>query len=670
MTNAKSKISKNKVQFLIRETQSKIFLTTENTDDGNNGTTPELISQTRDPKKLSMRTMITPAKFKNFSRLLLAGLALFSLAGTASASSWWKSEWTTRKKITLDTASLTEAPGPVPVLVRLFDGNFQFAGAQPDGSDLRFMAADDKTPLAFHIEKFDSMLNEAFVWVNVPDLKPGAPTTIWMYYGNATGKAAKAEDAKGTYDENTALVYHFSEHSQPAYDFSMNGNNAQNPGLPADGAMIGTGLHIDGKTTVTIPASPTLFWTEGAAMTWSAWMKFGPPQPQAVFFSRRNGNRYFLIGADNGAPFVEVTYQGAVVRSPAGAAVAPNAWTHLAVVANGEKITIFLDGEVYATLSAPLPALDGPIVLGGDGSRGTAGTGGIFTGELDEMQISKIARSAGVLKLAALAQGKDSAAKFITLGEDEHETSWLSALKTGYIGVIVSSLSVDGWVVIGILSVMFIISATVMIRKATYLNSIGKGNVRFLNEWSHVASDLSALENTGDNDAKDMGGRLNQAEHRSMTNTPLYRIYHIGIEETQQRLTAGNEKVLSARSMQAIRASLDGGLVRETQRLNAQMVLLTIAISGGPFLGLLGTVVGVMITFASVAQAGEVNVNAIAPGIAAALLATVAGLGVAIPSLFGYNYLLTRIKVVTSDMHVFIDEFVTKLAEFYSEPGE
>ena len=129
-------------------------------------------------------------------------------------------------------------------------------------------------------------------------------------------------------------------------------------------------------------------------------------------------------------------------------------------------------------------------------------------------------------------------------------------------------------------------------------------------------------------------------------------------------------KALSARSMQAIRASLDGGLVRETQRLNSAMVLLTIAISGGPFLGLLGTVVGVMITFAAVASAGEVNVNAIAPGIAAALLATVAGLGVAIPALFGYNYLLTRIKVVTSDMHVFIDEFVTKLAEFYSEPGE
>jgi biopolymer transport protein ExbB len=95
------------------------------------------------------------------------------------------------------------------------------------------------------------------------------------------------------------------------------------------------------------------------------------------------------------------------------------------------------------------------------------------------------------------------------------------------------------------------------------------------------------------------------------------------------------------------------------------MVMLTIAISGGPFLGLLGTVVGVMITFAAIAAAGDVNINAIAPGISAALLATVAGLFVAIPALFGYNYLLTRNKAVTANMQVFVDEFVTRLAELH-----
>ena len=54
---------------------------------------------------------------------------------------------------------------------------------------------------------------------------------------------------------------------------------------------------------------------------------------------------------------------------------------------------------------------------------------------------------------------------------------------------------------------------------------------------------------------------------------------------------------------------LDGALVKETQKLNNLMVLLTIAISGGPFLGLLGTVIGVMITFAAIARTGAKAAN-------------------------------------------------------------
>ena len=118
---------------------------------------------------------------------------------------------------------------------------------------------------------------------------------------------------------------------------------------------------------------------------------------------------------------------------------------------------------------------------------------------------------------------------------------------------------------------------------------------------------------------------------------------------------------LSGRSMEAIKATLDGGLVREVQRLNSQLVFLTIGIAGGPYLGLLGTVIGVMITFAVIAKSGAVEVNSIAPGIAGALLATVAGLAVAIPCLFAYSYISTRIKDAVSDMQVFIDEFVAIL---------
>jgi biopolymer transport protein ExbB len=112
---------------------------------------------------------------------------------------------------------------------------------------------------------------------------------------------------------------------------------------------------------------------------------------------------------------------------------------------------------------------------------------------------------------------------------------------------------------------------------------------------------------------------------------------------------------------------VDAASVRETQKLNSQMVLLTLAIAGGPFMGLLGTGVGVMITFAAIAAAGDVNVHAIAPGIAAALVATVAGLAVAIPALFGYNWLLSRVKNVSATLQVFVDELVTKVAEAYAD---
>ncbi len=600
-----------------------------------------------------------------FPRLLAT--VLLALVCASPVRAWWNPEWTLRKKITMDpTAAGAAIAGPIgatPVLLRLHDGNFSFAGAKEDGGDLRFVAEDDKTPLAYHIEKYDPVLNEAFIWVRIPDLKPGEKTSLWLYYGNAAAKAVRADDPKGTYDADTALVWHLAEHGAPAVDASGNGNNAANAGLPADTAMIGTGLRLDGKTPVSFPASPSLAWAAGGSMTWSAWLKPAALQPGAVIFSRRDGGGSFVIGLDNGVPFVEVAGTAGPQRSPGGAPLVATSWHHLAVVASGPQITVFLDGEPYAALNAALPAMTVAAQLG-------AAAGG-FVGELDELEISKVARPAGFVKFAALTQGGgDRAAKLLLFGADEQPKDWLSWMKGGYFGIILNSLTLDGWVVIAILMVMSAISWFVMVNKVGYLNSLGRGNKLFLKGWEEIANDLTVLDHGDPDKARSLGGRVDAAGQKALRRSTVYRIYHIGAAEIRHRLRADHsEKVLSARSIQAIRASLDGGLIRETQKLNRMIVLLTIAISGGPFLGLLGTVVGVMITFAAVAAAGEVNVNAIAPGIAAALLATVAGLAVAIPALFGYNYIVTRIKDATSDMHVFIDEFVTKMAEHYSEPA-
>jgi biopolymer transport protein ExbB len=601
------------------------------------------------------------SRTKPFARLLLAGL--LALAVCSPARAWWNSDWSQRKSITVDTTAtgvaLADSPGAVAVLLRLHDGNFSFGSAKDDGSDLRFVTEDDKTPLAYHIEKYDPVLNEAFVWVKIPNLKAGAKTAVWLYFGNT--KATPATDAKGTYDTDTALVWHLGESGAPAADASGNGNTAQNSGLADANAMIGGGLRLDGKGAVTLPAAPSLAWSAGGAMTWSAWVKPAAPQPNATLFSRRDGAAVFRLGLDNGAPFVEVNTQ----RSSAGAPLAPASWHHLAAVAEGAKVVLYVDGEPYATLATALPALAGPALVGGDSLPGGAG----FSGELDELEISKVARSPGFIKFASVNQGPgDAAGKLLALGADEQPKDWLSWMKGGYFGIILSSLTVDGWVVICILMVMSAVSWLVMINKVSFLNSQSRGNALFMKEWSQIANDLTVLDHLDEERAKTLGGRVDAKAMKALRRSSIYRIYQIGAQEIRHRLMADrSSKVLSARSIQAIRASLDGGIVRESQRLNRMIVLLTIAISGGPFLGLLGTVVGVMITFASVAAAGEVNVNAIAPGIAAALLATVAGLAVAIPALFGYNYILTRIKDTSSDMHVFIDEFVTRMAEYYSD---
>jgi biopolymer transport protein ExbB len=264
----------------------------------------------------------------------------------------------------------------------------------------------------------------------------------------------------------------------------------------------------------------------------------------------------------------------------------------------------------------------------------------------------------------AAAQGGDGKLLAVTDGGGAEGGSGDSH---AYLGVLLDSLTTDAWVVIIICGIMLVISIAVMITKGMYVQRVDGANQRFLREFTRLTTDMTLLK----------------SPTTERNNSSLFRLYQIGIEEFERRLeqtgsgplrsvgaAAAHPQAadinLSVQTLGAIQSSMNGGLVRENHKLNKQMVLLTIAISGGPFLGLLGTVVGVMITFAAIAAAGDVNVNAIAPGIAAALLATVAGLGVAIPALFGYNYLATRIKTVNADMQVFVEEFMARLAENYS----
>ena len=119
---------------------------------------------------------------RNFRPHIAVALFVLSWLGAAApARAWWNDDWAFRKEISFDLskagADIADSPTDVPVLVRLSLGNFAyFADTKPDGSDLRFIAADDKTPLKHHLERYDAQAQMAFVWVRMPRLTGGVAT--------------------------------------------------------------------------------------------------------------------------------------------------------------------------------------------------------------------------------------------------------------------------------------------------------------------------------------------------------------------------------------------------------------------------------------------------------------------------------------------------------------
>jgi len=569
------------------------------------------------------------------------------------AAAWWQNDWSYRKQITIDTtpkgADIAQSTGRMPVLIRLHTGNFSFTDAQENGNDIRFVNADDKTPLPFHIESFDPLLGVAAIWVDIPDMPAGSAKQIWMYYGNK--KAPPAGDPAGTFDADYTLVYHFDESAgAPPKDRTAYGNNAQNaPAGLNDGSIIGKGARFAAAGPITVAASPSLAVAAGGGFTFSAWVKTDVLQPREALFARGQTGSGLLIGIDSGTVFAEA----GGVRVAAPHPVAKGQWTHVAVTADGKTLTLYVNGKPVGTATGALPALNSTIAIGGVPQGTTfSSPAAAFTGEVDELRLSKIARSGALIRADVASQGPD--ARLVQYGADEKQAGF----GFGYFGIIVKSVTVDAWVVIGILGCMAVMSWFVMWTKASYVSKVDKANDAFLALFRKQGGDPLAIRAYRTDSA-------NERERRRMAQSSIWRIYHAASDEVHRRTVPGRPLVLNAEAIEVIRALMDAHLVRENQRLARSMVLLTISISGGPFLGLLGTVVGVMITFAAIAASGDVNVNAIAPGISAALLATVAGLAVAIPALFGYNYLVIRNKNVSANMQVFVDEFITRLSELY-----
>ena len=600
---------------------------------------------------------------RGWSRVISVVLGVAAMAMSSTASAWWNDDWAFRKELALDLsangANIAENAQDVPVLLRLSIANFPyFADAKPDGSDLRVIAGDDKTPLKFHVEKFDAQAQIALVWVHMPQITGGMNADkIFLYYGSKKGQAAG--DSAGTYDASQSLVYHFAA-SAGGHDSASYKNEAQGLTAAANtGSIIGEGLRFDGSnySLTRLSDNTAAIGSPFTAGALSAWVRPDGSQNSTLVALRDQGHE-LAIGINGDKAFARWR-AGADTLASQTAGTLVGEWHLVALRAEGGKLALLVDGVEVAQASIKLQDFNGGLTVGGQ-------TGAFYRGDLDELQVSNVARSVAWLRAAAQSQGM--VAPLVVYGGDSQKEG---AKNDGYFAATMHSVTFDGWVVIAILSVMFLSSIAIMIGKLQFLARVARGNNKFLAEFHRMRDDPAMLERKaggGESGAEDMAALDTQNDTYGIST--LWRLYHHGMQETMKRVdgqaSGAGQRKLSHQSIEAIRATLDATQTRMGQRLQSQMVWLTISIAGGPFLGLLGTVIGVMITFAAIAASGEVNVNAIAPGTAAALVATVAGLGVAIPCLFGYNYLNTRIKQIMADMRVFVDEFVTRIAETYS----
>lgn len=581
--------------------------------------------------------------------------ALFVLLFIGRAEAWWNDQWQYRKKIGFDAtpagADIKGNLSEVPVLVRLHPGNFNFLNTKENGEDIRFVSADDQTPLKHHIEVFDTIDEVAFMWVKVPKLSGGGNQDfIWMYYGNDS--AVGGQDARSTYDVQQLAVYHFGESEggpkdQTAYEHHITDFRA-GQGLPS---VIGKGITLSGAgDRLTITSSPAFDFKRG--LTVSAWVRITGPLDDAYLFSRESEKGSIVVGVDKTKVYCRITKalkdKVNLFETEKTTDLSLNSWHHLSVsIDPNRRVSIYLDGiEMYwMNCPADMPEVEGDIAIGGSVAEGH-----FFAGDMDELQLSKSARSADWVRAAYRSQGPE--AKLLSFGVEEVGDS--GGLPLFYLAVVFKNITIDGWIIIGILMLMATISWMVFLSKALFLWFTQKDNRMFMSSFSEM-KDFLAFDT--DND--------------EFRNSSLYRVYQSGCQELKKNM--GNPKPssespdLSTKGLNSFKVSLDKSYIEETQRLNSWLIFLTMAITGGPFLGLLGTVWGVMNTFAAMAEAGEANIMAIAPGVASALSTTVFGLIVAIPALFSYNYLTSRVKNLTADLTIFMDQFILRAEDMEGE---
>jgi len=194
------------------------------------------------------------------------------------------------------------------------------------------------------------------------------------------------------------------------------------------------------------------------------------------------------------------------------------------------------------------------------------------------------------------------------------------------------------------------------------LFSLGSWSV-ILSKWRELVSARRASERFLKVFRK--ASRLNEAADAApgYRSSPLVAIFQAGYAELEAQIkaarrTAGQDAALRVRSLEGVQRSLQRAIGSEQERLQRALPVLATTASATPFIGLFGTVWGIMSTFHAIGATGSTSIVTVAPGIAEALVNTAAGLLAAIPAVIAYNHLLARVRHLRRRMDDFLLEFM------------
>ena len=498
---------------------------------------------------------------KWFHRVIAAVICAFFLtlvAGVGPASAWWDGKWKYRKKIVLDTTpqggDVKEALTDFPVLVRLHTGNFTFDNAKSDGSDIRFVASDDKTPLKYHIERYDPKEEMVLIWVKVPQVAPAsAEGFVWVYYGNSS--AASGEDAGGTFDTPQLLVYHLGEKEGLPQDATSYKNNAKEfTGKLGTPSPIGRGISLKGEgDRLVIAKSPSLTFAKG--FTFSAWVRSARSQQDGRLFSWDDGKQSIVIAVDGTKLYAALSDQKKKIVTDK-VDLPLSKWVHLAVTAEGGKsLTIYTDGRQRTEQKLPaLPEPASDIAIGAS-LQGRNG----FAGDLDEVGLAGITRSAAWVHAAAVAEGPDTA--MLTYQDEEGSSGGAESLTIHLLVVTAKAITLDGWLIIGAIVIMIGLTWILFFNKFITLRKLKKDNVAFSRFFTEI----------------DGVPAVKEQEEEGFPDSSMARVYGAGVEELDRRIVKMKDsgaKCLPGQAITAFKAALDKAALQESKRNTAGLILL------------------------------------------------------------------------------------------------